>query len=146
MGNRGVLHDEKGRIVTDRWRHKNWISCSLQYKGIRRQLLQPNTYTELFFLDELTALAAGHRPCALCRRADYQSFIQAWQIAFGCQPSAKSIDSGLHSQRVAVINGIRKEQLAHDLPNGAMFQVDGHICTSGGRDAKVVPLWLWPLG
>jgi hypothetical protein len=76
-GNRGCLHDDQGRIR----RHHNgkrWIACRLEFRGwLRRPLLQPGRFTELFFLDGATALAAGHRPCALCRRADYVRLVAA---------------------------------------------------------------------
>ncbi|MGH3065415.1 MAG: hypothetical protein ACRDOF_03855, partial [Gaiellaceae bacterium] len=70
-GNRGCLHDEHGRIRR-RYTGKRWIACRLEFRGWRRgALLQPGRFTELFFLDDATAFAAGHRPCALCRREDY---------------------------------------------------------------------------
>lgn len=67
MGNRGVLHDEEGR-VRRKWKVKRWIVCVLEFRGRKRKVMTPRRYTELFFLDEATALAAGHRPCAECRR------------------------------------------------------------------------------
>src|SRR6478735_712658 len=73
MGNRGVLHDDEGRVRRD-FRLETWIACLLEFKGRRRPIMRPNHYTELFFLDEATSLAAGHRPCAECRRADYNAF------------------------------------------------------------------------
>jgi len=77
-GNRGCLHDSYGNIR----RHHNgrrWIACRLSFRGRHRSsLLQPGRYTELFFLDEATALAAGHRPCAECRRVDFDRFVQLW--------------------------------------------------------------------
>src|SRR5579862_5543219 len=83
MGNRGLLHDRDGRIVRD-WRIRAWITCRLAYKNwSRKPLMQPGKYTELFFLDEATALSAGHRPCAMCRRADYLSFKARWLSANG---------------------------------------------------------------
>ena len=63
MGNRGILHDAQQRLGRVRWRHPNWICCLLAFKGRRREVMTPHRYTELFFLDEATALAAGHRPC-----------------------------------------------------------------------------------
>ena len=73
-GNRGCLHDAEGRIRR-RYAGKRWIACRLEFRGRRRtRLLQPGRYTELFFLDEATAFAAGHRPCAECRREDYVRF------------------------------------------------------------------------
>jgi len=77
-GNRGCLHDHTGRIRR-RYNGKRWIACQLQFRGWRRQpLMQPGRFTELFFLDEATAFAAGHRPCALCRRPDYERFAAIW--------------------------------------------------------------------
>jgi hypothetical protein len=69
FGNRGVLHDAEG-ILVRAWQVRRWIDCRLEFKGRRRPLLRPGRFTELFFLDEATALAAGHRPCAECRRED----------------------------------------------------------------------------
>jgi len=78
-GNRGCLHDATGRIRR-RYNGKRWIGCRLEFRGwLRRPLLQPDRFTELFFLDEATAFAAGHRPCALCRRADYDRFGEIWR-------------------------------------------------------------------
>src|SRR5919204_3108497 len=77
FGNRGVLHDEAGKLVRD-WQVRRWIACRLRFKGRRRELLRPGKFTELFFLDEATALAAGHRPCAECRREDFVRFRDVW--------------------------------------------------------------------
>ena len=77
MGNRGILHAPDQRLGKARWRHPHWVTCVLVYKDWHREVMQPNNYTELFFLDEATALAAGHRPCALCRRKDYDAFQRA---------------------------------------------------------------------
>src|SRR5262245_37465472 len=79
MGNRGVLHNDAGRIVRS-YQVRRWIACRTTFRGRRRQLLQPHSYTELFFLDEATAFAAGHRPCAECRHTDYQRFKTAWMV------------------------------------------------------------------
>ena len=107
-GNRGCLHDDAGRIR----RHHNgrrWIACRLRFKGWHRaRLLQPGKFTELFFLDEATAFAAGHRPCALCRREDYVRFLQIVDA-----PGADAIDERLHAERFS-----RHED--DDLPDGAM--------------------------
>ena len=77
MGNRGVLHDDDGMLRRD-WQVRRWIACRLEFRGRHRELLQPRRWTELFFLDEATALAAGHRPCAECRNADFRRFQAAW--------------------------------------------------------------------
>jgi len=77
-GNRGCLHDDSGRIRR-RYNGKRWIACRLEFRGWQRgPLLQPGRFTELFFLDEATALAAGQRPCALCRREDYNRLVAIW--------------------------------------------------------------------
>ena len=73
LGNRGCLHDDGGTIRR-LYQTRRWIICLLEFKGVRRNLMQPGRWTELFFLDEATALAAGHRPCAYCQRARYEEF------------------------------------------------------------------------
>ena len=78
MGNRGVLHDNQRRLTDKRWTHQHWIICLTEFKDRKRPLMSPGCYTELFFIDESTALAAGHRPCAECRRKAYNHFKQAW--------------------------------------------------------------------
>src|SRR4051812_13082053 len=80
LGNRGLLHDGQGLIVRQ-WKEKRWIVCVLQFKGRRREVMSPGLYTELFFLDEATALAAGHRPCAECCRERFDAFRGAWAAA-----------------------------------------------------------------
>src|SRR5437879_1969205 len=98
MGNRGVIHDRDGRIRKP-WRVKRWLICLLQFKGEKRAVMTPGLYTELFFLDEATALAAGHRPCALCRRERYNAFRDAWHVG-ETRPSAIAIDERLHTERM----------------------------------------------
>jgi len=102
MGNRGCLHNADGEII----RHhvgRRWITCRLAFKGRRRALMQPGRYTELFFLDEATALAAGHRPCAECRRQHYVEFLAALRrgnptLAPSIR-SADALDAALHAAR-----------------------------------------------
>jgi hypothetical protein len=103
MGNRGILHDERGRLGTARWRHQAWIACALSFKNRRRQIFSPGRYTELFFCDEAVSLAAGHRPCAECRRADYLRYAGAWQKACRLARPLKAgeIDQALHRSRVS---------------------------------------------
>jgi hypothetical protein len=99
-GNRGCLHDEHGQIRR-RFNGRRWIACRLQFKGwLRRPLLQPGKFTELFFLDEVTAFAAGHRPCALCRRQDYRRFGTVWRRLHPGAESADAIDAVLHDERL----------------------------------------------
>jgi hypothetical protein len=114
-GNRGCLHDHTGRIRR-RWATRRWISCRLEFKGWHRSpLMQPGKFTELFFLDEATALAAGHRPCALCRRGDYVRFLRLVG-----EPGADAIDARLHAER-------RDHHELHldALPDGAFVLHDG---------------------
>jgi hypothetical protein len=120
-GNRGCLHDAEGRI---RRSHagRRWIACRLAFRGWRRsRLLQPGRFTELFFLDEATALAAGHRPCALCRREDYVRFGELWRDLHPGRPTADAIDAVLHAER---LDGVSRARRLHDaelagLPDGA---------------------------
>ena len=114
-GNRGCLHDDQGRIRR-RYATKRWIVCRLEFRGWRRHpLLQPGRFTELFFLDEATAFAAGHRPCALCRREDYKRF-----LALVGASGADEIDTRLHEERRR-----QRPQAPDDLPDGAFVLLDG---------------------
>lgn len=104
MGNRGVLHDAAQRLhPTRRWRTKAWIVCLTRFGGRRRPVMAPGLYTELFFLDEVTALAAGHRPCFECRRRDAIAFAEAFTVhaRAGVRASARAMDETLHAQRLA---------------------------------------------
>jgi hypothetical protein len=120
-GNRGCLHDETGRIRR-RYNGKRWIACRLEFRGWQRsRLLQPGRFTELFFLDEATALAAGHRACALCRRDDYTRFVAIWGDVHPGQIGADAIDAQLHGERVApeTRGQLRHEAPLDELPDGA---------------------------
>ncbi len=126
MGNRGILHDGVRRLGAARWRHPHWIFCRLRFKGRfkgrRRQVMAEHRYTELFFLDEATALAAGHRPCCECRREDFLRFQAAWRQAFGWHDAkAGAIDRALHHARVESRSRrqIRFEDELDELPDGA---------------------------
>ena len=118
-GNRGCLHDERGEIRRH-WQVKRWIGCRLEFRGRRRErLLQPGRYTELFFLDEATAFAAGHRPCAECRREDYNRFVELVGMR------ADDADERLHAERVDPSGGRRLHRAAaRELPDSA-FVLDG---------------------
>ena len=126
-GNRGCLHDDDGRIRR-RYNGRRWIACRLEFRGWHRSpLLQPGRFTELFFLDEATAFAAGHRPCALCRREDYVRFTELWAELHPGQVGADAIDLQLHAERVEP--GTRA-QLHHgaafdELPDGSFVVHDG---------------------
>jgi hypothetical protein len=123
MGNRGILHDAGRRLGRARWRHPHWVCCWLSFQGRKRRVMTPGRYTELFFLDEATALAAGHRPCCECRREDFRAFQAAWRRAFGArsEASAPAIDRALHAARVEPRSRrqIRFEAALDDLPDGA---------------------------
>ncbi len=104
-GNRGILCDGSGRR---KWlyRHKAWLSCALHFRDHRQPLASDRTWTPLFFLDEAVALAAGHRPCALCRREAYTRFRSAWaEVGGGAAPGAAVMDAALHSARIVPRRG-----------------------------------------
>jgi hypothetical protein len=129
MGNRGCLHDAEQRIRRP-FTLKRWIHCVLQFKGRRRAVMAPGRYTELFFLDEATALAAGHRPCAECQRDRYRLFREHWAAARGVTgvPAADDMDDVLHAERVDGhrVKRTYTERLSR-LPSGVMvIEADGH--------------------
>jgi DNA-binding transcriptional LysR family regulator len=127
MGNRGDLHGRKGEIVRD-WRVTRWIACTLTHpRGVRATFDTPGRYTPLFFADEPTALAAGHRPCAECRRADYDAWREGWRLAFGVRPSANVMDAVLHAARISAA-GTRITFMAQmsDLPDGVMVTLEDY--------------------
>ncbi len=125
MGNRGGrIHDDARRLTARRWASKQWICCVLDFQG-RRRTVWGDGYTELFFLDEVTALAAGHRPCFECRRADANAFADAWDRASGHRPRAPEMDAVLHAER---IDGRDKRVHRRDLaglPDGTMIAIEG---------------------
>ena len=134
-GNRGCLHDEHGH-VRRRYAGKRWIACRLEFRGWKRtRLLQPGRFTELFFLDEATAFAAGHRPCALCRHDDYRKLVTIWHTLHpGDDPGANAIDTRLHAERVdAASRGQRRYEAPFDsLPDGSFVLHEGAPCVVGG--------------
>jgi len=125
-GNRGCLHDETGRIRR-RYNGRRWIACRLEFRGWRRTpLMQPARFTELFFLDEATAFAAGHRPCALCRREDYVRFVGIWRELHPGQAGADAIDAQLHAERLTPARAQRHHAARlGDLPDGAFVLHQG---------------------
>ena len=125
MGNRGILHDSHQQLETRRWQHPHWVTCVLKHKDWHREVMTPNNYTELFFLDEPAALAAGHRPCALCRRPDYNRFRAAWAQAHG-QNSLLQDDRFLHKARVNRSRVHRRHSAPlSTLPDGTFIWRDG---------------------
>jgi hypothetical protein len=128
LGNRGVLHDAEGRIRRA-WQVRRWIVCVPELRGRKRAVMTPGRYTELFFLDEATALAAGHRPCAECRHARFLAFCTAWGQAHpdggpSARPTAQEIDDRLHAERVAPDRSRRSFVATLDgLPDGVLVAV-----------------------
>jgi hypothetical protein len=140
MGNRGCLHDAGGRI---RRPHvgRRWIICVLQFKGRRRPVMAPGRYTELFFLDEATALAAGHRPCAECQRDRYLEFRRHWIAGRGVDEgpvSADRLDAVLHAERLDA-DRRRPTNLEplDGLPDGAMVADGGRAYLV--REGQLLP-------
>jgi len=128
MGNRGCLHGQGRGLGVSRWRSKLWICCLLEFKGVQRDPMPPGRWTALFFLDEATALSAGHRPCAYCRRPDYLAFTQAWRAArqLPRSPRATEMDAALHAERT----DRSRRKLSHradvaELPDGVMVRLGG---------------------
>jgi hypothetical protein len=129
MGNRGVLHDDDKEIVRNR-RGIAWITCLLEFKGRTRELMQPGHYTELFFLDEATAIAAGHRPCGECRRERLDELLEAW-VAAGlspAKPKVAEVDQLLDAARITRDGDEGKVTYiaeADELPDGTFIRLTG---------------------
>lgn len=124
MGNRGGrLHDERGKLGARRWRSKQWICCQLEFNGRHREVWG-NSYTELFFLDEVTALAAGHRPCFECRRRDAEQFAALFS-GKGKRTAAATMDKILHAERLEGKTKRLHRRGFDDLPDGAMIVLGG---------------------
>jgi hypothetical protein len=124
MGNRGCLHFPDRRLGVARWRSKLWICCVPRWKGVQRDPMPAGRWTALFFLDEATALAAGHRPCGYCRRADFLAFAEAWRRSCGWsrRPLAGEMDTALHAERVSSRSRAKltRAAVAGDPPDGVM--------------------------
>jgi hypothetical protein len=127
MGNRGVLHDE-ARTIRRTWQLKRWILCVLKFKDRKRVVMSPGRYTELFFLDEATGLAAGHRPCAECQRARFLAFRTAWITgtarASRVAPTATVLDDHLHAERINRGEKVSYEANIDELPDGVCVTLD----------------------
>jgi hypothetical protein len=131
MGNRGgCLHDDRQELTSSRWKGRRWIACLLEFRGRKRPVMQPHRYTELFFLDEATALAAGHRPCAKCRWQDYQRFKAFWlagnrERGLAEPVSIDAIDVWLQLERIDRSGRkVTSRAPAASLPNGAVLTLD----------------------
>jgi hypothetical protein len=137
MGNRGCLHGQGRELGISRWRSKAWICCVLDWKDVRRDPMPPGRWTALFFLDEATALAAGHRPCGYCRRSDFLAFAAAWQAAqrLARRPRVGELDAILHGERVdRTRRQVTRTMDAAELPDGVMIRAGGDVgLLIGGR-------------
>lgn len=126
MGNRGGrMHDDERKLGRRRWVSRPWICCRLRFKE-RRRHVWGNGYTELFFLDEVTALSAGHRPCFECRREDAENFTECWRRAFKLprRPRTAEIDAVLHAERLDGRGKRRHARTVDELPDGAFVALD----------------------
>jgi hypothetical protein len=144
MGNRGVLHDEDRRLGRRRWALKAWLICRLEFRGRHRAVMTPRRYTELFFFDEASAIAAGHRPCYECRRAAFHAWQDAWRVAarLDAPPRAPFMDRRLHLERIAAGGRDQRRCSAplDSLPDGTFIERDGtaHLVLNGGLHR-----WSW---
>ena len=128
MGNRGRLHEgtDSRDIVRDH-QNKSWLTCALSFKGRRLPQWQPGHYTQLFFLDEAVAFAAGHRPCAECRRSDYNAYRTAWSATHGRRSvRAKEMDEQLHRERrpAGAASRPRHDMDWQDVPDGVFVALE----------------------
>jgi len=124
-GNRGIIHDPETRtLLKKRWSTHAWLTCVLEFRGRRRKVMGGRSWTELFFLDEATAFAAGHRPCFFCRREDANRFRAAWERGNRVREAhAPDIDAALHRERFASAKRLHPLPMAIEkLPDGAMVQ------------------------
>ena len=145
MGNRGgAFHTEIQTLGAKHWHARQWICCVLEFKNRRRQVMQPRRYTELFFLDEATALAAGHRPCFECRRAAALDYATRWNICQGETGRARAddMDRILHAERLDENGAKRTYRTSIDtLPDSAFFHHSEGVARAAGRYVQV-----WSLG
>lgn len=140
-GNRGIIHDPATRtLLNKRWSSPAWLTCVCEFRGRRREVMSQQSWTELFFLDEATAFAAGHRPCFYCRRDDAKRFRAAWEEGNGTSDlSAKEMDAVLHAERLD-----RGKKRLHPLPmplaalpHGAMVRANGEsYLVAGSRTLR----------
>ena len=143
-GNRGIIHDPATKtLLNRRWSSKAWITCVCEFRGRRRDVMATRSWTELFFLDEATAFAAGHRPCFYCRRDDANAFRAAWERGNGVSGvRAPGMDEVLHRER---LDG--KAKRLHALPMPIEALPDGAMVQAGGESYLIVRgralLWSW---
>jgi hypothetical protein len=128
--NRGIIHDPATRtLLKRRWASKAWLTCVCEFKGRHREVMARRSWTELFFLDEAVALAAGHRPCFFCRREAAEAFRKVWALGRAMQmPRAAEINAVLHAER---LDHGRKR--LHALPGPADELPDGSAIAAAGE-------------
>jgi hypothetical protein len=133
-GNRGIIHDPATKTLTRRWASQAWLTCVCEFRGRRRKVMGGQSWTELFFLDEATAFAAGHRPCFYCRRDDANRFRSAWEAGNGAVDIlAREIDAVLHRER---LEGRTKR--LHPLPMPLESLPDGAMVSKGKENFLIV--------
>jgi len=128
LGNRGIIHNEQQEIVSP-FKIKGWVTCQLEFKGRKRELMAKGRYTELFFLDEATAFSAGHRPCSECRRPRYKEFKDKWleanqNLLVNDSTSIANIDKIIHQDRINKKQKVTYQDKMNLLPKGTMIQID----------------------
>jgi len=136
IGNRGIIHDPATKtLLKKRWSTPAWLTCVLEFRGRRRRVMERRSWTELFFLDEATAFAAGHRPCFYCRRDDANRFRAAWEAGNGVKDVlAPEMDATLHRERFASSRKLHPLPMKIDkLPDGTMVRDgdDGFLIAQG---------------
>lgn len=128
-GTWGVLHNHKQEILRP-FKLKAWLTCKLEFKGRKRKVMSPDKYTELFFLDEATAFAAGHRPCCECRRDDFNTFKSLWlkgnrEYKFAEKTSIQKIDRIIHEERITLGKlKVTFEEYIQNIPNGTFVRIN----------------------
>jgi len=134
-GNRGIIHDPATKtLLKKRWSSPAWITCVCEFRGWRRKVMGGRSWTELFFLDEATAFAAGHRPCFFCRRDDANRFRAAWEEGNGVKSIlAREIDAVLHGERLE-----RGRKRLHPLPAPVERMPDGAMVQRGEESFLIV--------
>ena len=134
-GNRGIIHDPSTKtLLNKRWSSSAWITCLCEFRGWRRPVMGRRSWTELFFLDEATAFAAGHRPCFFCRREDAKRFRAAWEEGNGVRGiRAKEMDAVLHRERLE-----RGKKRLHPLPMPVAQLPDGAMVAAGEQSFLIV--------
>jgi hypothetical protein len=141
-GNRGIIHDPATRtLLNRRWSSKAWLTCVCEFRGRRRDVMGTRSWTELFFLDEATAFAAGHRPCFYCRRDDANRFRAAWARGNGrSRVRASDMDAVLHRERLG-----GKTKRLHPLPMPLEKLPDGAMVQAAGESYLIARgrAWLW---